>query len=246
MAPNPATLTPSLAMSTNAIPVKDPTWLAPKAPARTPKVNKYHFIGTGKNCPAGTPTKITKDYWRDSYNKVLQGSEIHVERVDVDPRLPRERKLTVLSSLGETETRANMAKVFIKEQIFEKIFKEKEYPEVVVKDYVVQGGYITSTQVYGVIERLRELNPSLKLGPRYPAFLARRNEPAKTAPLRICLDSELPEHIRMDTPAGGVAQAQCLKYTRMSWNQGRYRDGEYYEITHNNIHQANHEERFGR
>ena len=68
---------------------------------------------------------------------MLQRPEIYVERVDVDPRLPRERKLTVLSSLGETETRANIVKVFIKEQIFEKIFKEKEYLEVVVKDYVV-------------------------------------------------------------------------------------------------------------
>ena len=139
-----------------------------------------------------------------------------------------------------------MAKVFIKEQIFEKIFKEKEYLEVVVKDYVVQGGYVTSTQVYGVMERLRELNPSLKLGPRYSAFLARRNEAAKTAPLRICLDEEPPEHIRIDTPAGGVAQAQCLKYTRMTWNHGRYRDGEYYKITYNDLHQANYKERFSR
>ena len=164
----------------------------------------------------------------------------------MDPRLPRESALTMLSSLGETETRATIAKVFIKEQIFEKIFKEKEYPEVVVKDYVVQRGHVTSTQVYGVIERLRELNPGLKLGPRYPAFLTRRNEPVRTAPLRICLDSEPPEHICIDTPAGGVAQAQCLKYTRMNRNQGRYRDGEYYEITHNDIHQANHKERHGR
>ena len=97
-----------------------------------------------------------------------------------------------------------------------------------------------------MMERLRELNPSLKLGPRYPAFLVRRNEPAKTAPLRICMDLEPPEHIRIDTPAGGVAQAQCLKYTSMSQNQGRYRDGEYYEFTHNDIHQANHKERFSR
>ena len=236
----PLATTTSPATTSNAIPVKDPT----KASAKM--TTKHHFIGTGKNCPAVTPTKIAKDYWRDSYNRALQGLGVHVERVEVDPRLPRERKLTVLSRLRETETRANMAKVFIKEQIFEKIFKEKEYPEVVVKDYVVQGGYVTSTQVYGVMERLRELNPSLKLGPRYPAFLARRNEPAKTALLRICLDSEPPKHIRIDTLAGEVAQAQCMKYTRMSWNQGRYKDGEYYEITHNDIHQANHEERFGR
>ena len=135
-------------MSANAIPVKDPT----KALAGTPNVTKYHFIGIGKNCPVVTPTKITKDYWRDSYNRVLQGLGIYVERIDIVPRLPRERKLTVVSRLGETETRATMVRVFIKEQIFEKMFKEKEYPEVVVKDYVVQGGYVTSTQVYGVIE----------------------------------------------------------------------------------------------
>ena len=107
-------------------------------------------------------------------------------------------------------------------------------------NYVVQRGYITSIQVYGVMERLRELNPGLKLGPRYPAFLVRKNEPAKTALLRICLDSDPPEHIRIDTLAGEVVQAQCLKYTRMNRNQRRYRDGEYYKISHNDIHQANH------
>ena len=53
------------------------------------------------------------------------------------------------------------------------------------------------------MERLRELNPSLKLGPRYSAFLAKRNEPTKTAPLRICLDSELSKHIRIDTSRRG-------------------------------------------
>ena len=214
----------------------------------TPKaiMNKYHFIGTGKNCPAVTPTRLTKAYWRDNYNRTLQGSGVHVERVEVDPRLPRERVLTVLSKLGEIETRTVLAKNFIKEQVFEKIFKEKEYPEVVVKDYVVQGGHVTSTQVYGVMERLRELNPGLKMGPRYPAFLARRNEPAKTAPLRICLDSALPEQIQIDTLTGEVVQAQCLKYTRMNRNQGRYKEGEYYEITHNDISLANHEERHGR
>ena len=121
-------MTPSPATSVNAIP------LAPKAPTETPKANKYCFIRIGKNCPAVTPTKITKDYWRDNYNRVLQDQGIHIERFDADPRLPRERILTLISRLGEMETRANAAKAFIKEQIFEKIFKEKEYPEVVVKD----------------------------------------------------------------------------------------------------------------
>ena len=126
----------------------------------------------------------------------------------------------MLSKLGEKETRAALAKNFIREQIFEKIFKEKEYPEFVVKDYIVQGGHVTSTQVYGVMERLRELNPGLKMGPRYPAFLGRRNEPAKTAPLRICVDSDsaLPERIRINTISGEVTQAHCLKYTRMNHN----------------------------
>ena len=208
--------------------------------------NKYSFIGTGKKCPAVTPTKITKNYWRENYNRILSGTGIHVKRVEVDPRLPRERILTVISELGETETRSTLAKHFIKEQIFEKLFKEKEYPEVVVKNYVVQGGHVTSTQMYGVMERLRELNPNVKLGPRYPAFLARRNEPAVTAPLRICLEGEPPEHIFVDTPAGGVIQTQCRRYVRMRNNQGRYKDGEYYEIAHNDLSYANHEERYGR
>ena len=219
---------------------------AAKDETSTEKVNKYHFIGTGRNCLAVTPTRLTKAHWRDNYNRILQGTGVHVERVEVDPRLPREWVLTVLSRLEEIETRTTLAKNFIKEQVFEKIFKEKEYPEVVVKNYVVQGGHVTSTQVYGVMERLRELNPGLKMGPRYPAFLARRNEPAKTAPLRICLDSAPPEQIRIDTPSGEVVQAQCLKYTRMNCNQGRYREGEYYEITHNDISLANHEERHSR
>ena len=173
-----------------------PTWPPPPTDPVPPKkaaigkVNKYHFIGTGRNCPAVTPTRLTKAYWRDNYNRILEGLGVHVERVEVDPRLPRERVLTVLSKLGEKEARAVLAKNFIREQIFEKLFKEKEYPEVVVKDYIVQGGHISSTQVYGVMERLRELNPGLKMGPRYPAFLARKNEPLKTAPLRICLDSQ--------------------------------------------------------
>ena len=189
---------------------------------------------------------MTKEYWRDSYNKILQGTGIHVERIDVDPRLPRERKLTVISKLEEKDTRSTMAKLFIKEQVFEKLFKEKEYPEVVIKNYAVQGGYVSSAQVYGVMERLRELNPGLKLGPRYPAFLAKRNEPAKSAPLRICLETgEVPEHLNIDTPSG-VVQTQCRKYTRMNNNTGRYRDGEFYEIAHNDIQQANYEERYGR
>ena len=174
----------------------------PKKTETPTKTNKYYFIGTGKNYPVVTATRLIKEYWRDNYNRILQGTGIHVERVEVDPRLPRERVLTVISKLGDTETRSILAKNFIKEQVFEKIFKEKEYPEVVVRNYVIQGGYITCTQVYGVMERLRELNPGLKLGPRYPAFLARRNEPAKTAPLRICLDTDPPEHIYVDTPAG--------------------------------------------
>ena len=113
----------------------------------------------------------------------------------------------MLSKLGKTETRTILAKTFIKEQIFEKIFKEKEYPKVVVKDYIVQGGHVTSTQIYGVIEHLRELNPGLKMGPRYPAFLGKRNELAKIAPLRICLDSYPLTHIRINTDTGGVVQA---------------------------------------
>ena len=194
----------------------------PKAKAQIPqrptesgnrdKPKKYRFIGTGRNCPAVTATIHSKASWRENYNKILQGTGIHVESVEVDPRLPRERVLTLITKLGETETRATIAKHFIKEQVFEKIFKEKEYPEIVVRNYTVQGGYITSTQIYGVMERLKELNPGLKLGPRYPAFLARRNEPAKTAPLRICLDQEAPTHILVDTPAGGVEQTQCRTY----------------------------------
>ena len=96
------------------------------------------------------------------------------------------------------------------------------------------------------MERLRELNPGLKMGPRYPAFLARRNEPAKTAPLRIYLDLAPPERIRINTLSGEVDQTQCLKYTRMNRNQGRYKEEEYYEITYNDISLANHEERHGR
>ena len=88
----------------------------------------------GKKCPAVTRTKITKDYWRQNYNRILSRTGIYVERVEVDPRLPRERILTVISELGETETRSTLAKHFIKEQIFKKLFKEKEYPEVVVKN----------------------------------------------------------------------------------------------------------------
>ena len=70
------------------------------------------------------------------------------------------------------------------------------------------------------MEKIKELNPGLKLGPRYPAFLAKRNEPAKTAPLRICLDTdqEIPAEIYVNTPAGGVVLTQCQKYTRMNWN----------------------------
>ena len=72
------------------------------------------------------------------------------------------------------------------------------------------------------------------------------NKPAKTAPLRICLDSRPPEHIRIDSDTGGVIQAQCLKYTRMNRNQGRYKKGEYYETTNNDIALDNHKERYGR
>ena len=57
--------------------------------------------------------------------------------MEIDPRLPRERILLVLSKLGETETRATIARHFIKNQVFEKIFKEKEYPEIVVRNYTV-------------------------------------------------------------------------------------------------------------
>lgn len=154
-----------------------------------------------------TPTKITKDYWRDNYKRILQGTGIYIERVEVNPQLPREQVITVISKMEEKETRSILAKHFIKEQIFEKLFKENEYPEVVVKNYVIQGGYVTSTQVHGIMERLRELNPDLKLGPRYPAFVARRNEPATTAPLRICLaPGEPPAHIYINMPTGGVAQ----------------------------------------
>lgn len=163
-------------------------------------------MGTGRNCQAFTAIRISKTLWRDSYNRILQGLGLHVEGVEVDLRLPRERILTVLSKLRETETRTILAKNFIRKQVFEKNFKQKEYPEVVVKNYIIQGEYITSTQVYRVMERLRELNPGLKLGPRYLAFLARKNEPAKTAPLRICLAGEPPEHIQIDTQAGGVRQ----------------------------------------
>lgn len=50
-------------------------------------------------------------------------------------------------------------------------------------------------QVYKVMEKLRELNPGLKLGLRYPAFLVRRNKLAKMALLRICPNLELLEYI---------------------------------------------------
>ena len=212
----------SPATGPNTIPLKNTAPLNPNAtPLRGEGASsKYHFIGTGKNCAAVTATPTLKSNWRDSYNRILQGTGIHIERVEVDQRLPREMVLTVISKLGETTVRSTMAKMFIKEQVFEKIFKEKEYPEVVVKNYIVQGGYVTSTQVYGIMERIKELNPGLKLGPRYPAFLARLDEPAAVAPLRICLDPEqqLPQYITIDTPTGGVAKSQCQKYTRMKSN----------------------------
>lgn len=59
------------------------------------------------------------------------------------------------------------------------------------------------------MERLRELNLGLNLGLRYPVFLARRNELAKTAMLRICLTTgDIQEYLNIDTPAGGVIQIQ--------------------------------------
>ena len=119
--------TPTPATASNAIPLQP-------GPA---KLNKHHFIGTGKNCHAVTATGLTKAYWRDSYNRLLQGTGVHVKRVEVDPRLSRERILTVLCKLGETETRATIARHFIKNQVFEKIFKEKEYPEIVIRNYTV-------------------------------------------------------------------------------------------------------------
>ena len=212
--------------------------------------HKFQFIGTGKNCPAVTATPTMKNNWRNSYNRILQGTGIHVDRVEVDQRFPRERILTIISRLGETETRTAISKHFTKEGVFEKIFKEKEYPEVVVREYVVQGGYVTSAQVYGVMQRLKELNPGLKLGPRYPAFLAILNEPAQTASLRICLDTDHLHTtntdsltINIDSPTGEVVRARCQKYTRTKSNQGRYRDGEYYVTTHNDIYHQEHDRR---
>ena len=82
----PQQTTASPAMMSNAIPLP----AVPRRENKSPTMKKYCFIGMGKNCPAVTPTKITKDYWRDNYNRVLQGTGIHIERVEVNPRLPRE------------------------------------------------------------------------------------------------------------------------------------------------------------
>ena len=146
------------APTSNAIPLSDmPATGAntsPFAETRNTSKNTYHLIGTGKNCPAGTFTTGMGNYCRDKYNKTLQGTRVHVERVTVDPRLLRERKLTLIIELGEAEARTAISKCFIRERIFEKIFRDKEYQEVVIPGYTVPGGVVTSTQTYGVAERL--------------------------------------------------------------------------------------------
>ena len=48
-----------------------PTDPVPPKKAPTHTVHKYHFIGTGRNCLAVTPTRLTKAYWRDNYNQIL-------------------------------------------------------------------------------------------------------------------------------------------------------------------------------
>ena len=53
---------------TRPLPPADPV---PPKEAPTEKASKYHFIGTGRNCPAVTPTRLTKAYWRDNYNRIL-------------------------------------------------------------------------------------------------------------------------------------------------------------------------------
>ena len=184
-------------------------------------------------------------YCRDKYNRVRQGTGVHVERVTADPRLPRERKLTLISALSKAETRTTISKNFTREGIFEKIFWDKEYQEVVILGYTVPGGIITSTQTYGILERLRELNPDLKMGPRYPVFLARINELTRTAPLRVCLEPDVqqPSKIRIDS-SSGVKEVGYNTYTRMSkHNHGRFQEGEWYNVVPNDINEQKHEHR---
>ena len=242
--PVPPTIPPpsSPATAANAVPLAKTR--STKTGTETPKTT-YRLIGTGRNCPAGTFTTAMGHYCRDRYNRVLQGTGIPVERVTVDPRLPRERKLTLITTRSEAETRTIISKNFTREGIFEKIFWDKEYQEVVILGYTVPGGVVTSTQTYGVSERLRELNPDLKMGPRYPVFLARINEPTKTAPLRVCLEPDVqqPSNIYIDLTSG-VKEVGYKSYTRMSkHNQGRFQEGEWYNIVPNDINELKYEHR---
>ena len=99
---------------------------------------------------------------------------------------------------------------------------------------MVPGGMTTTPQIYGIMERIRELNPGMKLGPRYPSFLARMNERIESALLRICLDREheQPPMLKVDTINKGVAEVQSEVYRRMPTGQARYKEGQYL-VTHN-------------
>ena len=80
---------------------------------------------------------------------------------------------------------------------------------------------------------MRELNRDLKLGPRYPSFLAPLFQEITTAPLRICLASpqDPPPKIRVDTPEG-VKEIQAVPYRRRKQDE----EGEYLEDGYHVIH----------
>ena len=107
---------------------------------------------------------------------------------------------------------------------------------MVIPGVLFPAGRITSTQLYKIMGRLKELNPTLQLSPRYPSYFASLHQTTRQAPLRVSLVSTqngaLPK-IKVDTPEG-TKEVQALPYRRRKTNEEEEYLEDGYQVIYRN------------
>ena len=120
------------------------------------------------------------------YNDALKNLGIDVIKVTLDPKFPMERTLKCRLGNPIKQVKEDILNRLRDNPGIDAVWKQQEYPEVVIYGVVVPRGYTVASLGAELRAALEKLNPG-KLSPRNPVFLAAPMTKTDKASLRVSL-----------------------------------------------------------